>query len=368
MREYKKLWNKDKRFYLTAILILTLYVLLYVGNNVYQGFDSYKEIITMQVDSFNKMEANLDKYIERGEFTEEQFYKEYTIEIGNERFIIAWDWNDWVLVSVHSRIYHTMLILLFVIQSFRFYMYDSKRGREFVDTLPVRKRSRIIYEWFSGILLYTIPMIVSMLPFGVYAYKANKLVEENHCYVIKDPDFDSYSMTAIFTSWVSILFIYSLFMLMRYLTNSLGAGYLVGILIFSTPNAIIYILESFSIYNNNYESFLGIDAVFNGLSNFIEEFFWNYMGMSAGQFFIEFLLAILFIIAAVVFAEKAKKEVNGMFAHKAVKVVFLIVIYIWSFLFVFNCAENVPLAIMAALSVLGATAITAGAGYLVRAR
>lgn len=368
MREYKKLWNRDKGFYLIAILIITLFVLIYSGKNLYQGYDSYKEIITMQVDSFNKMEADLDKYIEKGVFTEEEFYKKYTIEIDNERFIIAWDWNDWILVDVYNHIYRGVLIVLFVIQSLRFYMYDSRKNREFVDTLPIKKRSWILYEWFMGILLYTIPMFVSVLPFGIYGYKANKLLEENHCYAIKNLDFDSYSMWVILTGWVFVLFIYSLFILMRYLTNSLGANYVVGALFFSTPYALIYILESFRIYSLNYEKILGIEAVFYGLGNFIEDFSWIYSQVNVGQLIIEMLLAILFIIIAIIFTEKCKKEVNGMFAHKAVKVVFLMVIYIWTFIFVFNCAENVPLAIMTVISIIGSGVITAGVGYLIRAR
>lgn len=366
MREYKKLWSKDKRFYLITVLILTLFALIYFGKNMYQAYEGYKQIVAMDIDFFNQMEKNLDKHIENGTFTEEQFYKQYTIEIDNERFIKVWNWNDWAMIDVYK--YRGFLIALFVIQSLCFYLYDSKRGREFVDTLPVKKRSRILYEWITGILLYTIPMIVSALPIGFYTYKAKKLVRENHCYIIKNPDLNSNFMFVILTSFVSILLIYSLFILMRYLTNSLGANYVVGALLSSTPYAVMCILELFKIYSSNYEKFSGLEAVLNGLSNFVDEFPWAYSQVNVGQLIMELLLAILFIVIAIVFTEKCKKEVNGMFAHKAVKVLFLVVIYFWSFILIYSCAENVSLVIMTVLSVLGSAVITAGAGYLVRVR
>lgn len=365
MRDYKKLWSKDKRFYLITVLILTLFVLIYFGKNMYQAYEGYKEIVSMEVDFFNKVKDNLEEYIEK-EIITERYYEDATIEIDNERYIKVWNWNDWAMIDAYE--YRGFLIVLFVIQSLRFYLYDSKRGREFVDTLPVKKRSRILYEWITGILLYTIPMIVSAIPIGFYTYKAKKLVRENHGYIIKNPDLNSHFMFAILTSFVSILLIYSLFILMRYLTNSLAANYVVGALFFSTPYAVMCILESFKIYSSNYEKFSGLEAVLNGLSNFVDEFPWAYSQVNVGRLIMELLLAILFIVIAIVFTEKCKKEVNGMFAHKAVKVVFLMVIYIWTFIFVFNCAENVPLAIMTVISIIGSGVITAGVGYLIRAR
>ncbi|MBD5543449.1 MAG: hypothetical protein HDR01_04170 [Lachnospiraceae bacterium] len=80
------------------------------------------------------------------------------------------------------------------------------------------------------------------------------------------------------------------------------------------------------------------------------------------------LIAVLFIVAAIVFTEKCKREDDGMFAHKAVKVLFLILIYIWNFLFIFNSMEKIPLAVIVLISLSGSGLIACGTGYLVRDR
>lgn len=370
MREFKKLWKKDKRLYLFVIFVLSLYALIYFGKTAREEYQCLKTVADAYISNFHTMENNLDYYLEKLAITEESFYARYAVTIDNERLIKVDSWGMEVFSWTFHVLYRNLLIILFFIQTMRFYLYDSRRGREFMATLPVKKRTLILYEWGSGGLLISIPMLCTLLPAYIYKIAIRQYAEENHCWFMdySDLDYSFFSPLMVLSGWVAILFVYSAFILIRYLTNSLAASYLAGIVILGTPVAFTFILESFSILSSSYEEFPELDAMFAGLSNLVYEFPWYFLPLNSIRIVIQVLIAVLFVVAAIIFTEKCKREDNGMFAHKAVKVLFLISIYIWSFLFIFNSMEKIPLAVITLVSFLGAGLITCGTGYLVRAR
>ncbi|MBD5466233.1 MAG: hypothetical protein HDR22_10565 [Lachnospiraceae bacterium] len=365
MKKFKKLWKKDKRVYLCAIFVLSLYALIYFGNRAHQEYDYLKRMAEIQKNDYQMIEKNLDYYIEKGVIKSEQdFYRKYTVVIDNERLVRVDSWGIYVFDRMFHVLYRNLIIALFLIQTIRFYLYDSRRGREFITTLPVKKRTLILYEWASGGVLVSIPVLCTLLPVIIYEIALGQYAKENHCWFMDYSEL-SYDCLMVLSGWVAILFLYSAFILIRYLTNSLAANYLVGIVICGTSVALAFIFDSFSLF---YGKILMLDMLFGGIGNVIYDFPWYFMPSSMVQVIIQALFAVLFIMAAIIFTEKCKRECNGMFAHKAVKVLFLISIYIWCFLFFLNSAEKVPLAVMTLISLLGSGLITLGAGYLVRDR
>lgn len=369
MREFKKLWKKDKRFYLFVVFVLSLYALIYFGKTAGQEYRCLTELAEAQITNYHLMENKLDEYIEKGIITEKNFYARYTVVIDNERLVKVDNWIVELFSWQFHVLYKNLIIALLFIQTIRFYLYDSRKGREFMTTLPVKKRTLILYEWASGGLLIILPMLCTLLPTSIYEIAIKQYAKENHCWFMNYSDlgYGSFSPLMMLSGWVAILFLYSAFILIRYLTNSLAANYLVGVVIFGTPVALVSIVESFLILSGN-GKFPKINAVFQGISNVLYEFPWYFLPLSTVRVIIQVLIALLFIVIAIIFTEKSKREDNGMFAHKAVKVLFLISIYIWSFLFIFNSMEKIPLAIITLISLLGSGLITCGAGYLVRAR
>lgn len=368
MKKFKKLWKKDKRVYLCAVFVLSLYALIYFGNSAYQEYGYLKVMAEIQKNDYQMIEKNLDYYIEKGLIKSEQdFYRKRTVVIDNERLVRVDSWGIYVFDWTFHVLYRNLIIALFLIQTIRFYLYDSRRGREFITTLPVKKRTLILYEWASGGLLISIPMLCTLLPAIIYEIALGQYAKENHCWFMdySELSYDCFSPLMVLSGWVAILFLYSAFILIRYLTNSLAANYLVGIVICGTPVALAFIFDSFSLF---YGKIPMLDMLFGGIGNVIYEFPWYFLPSSTVQVIIQALFAVLFIMAAIIFTEKCKRECNGMFAHKTVKVLFLISIYIWSFLFVFNSMEKVPLAVIALISLSGSGLITCGTGYLVRAR
>lgn len=368
MREFRKLWKKDKWFYLFVIFVLSLYALIYFGNRARQEYDNLKEMAEVQTINYHLIEKNLDYYIEKGLIrSEEDFYRKYTVEIDNEELIKIDNWGIDAFSWAFHILYRNLIIALFFIQTMRFYLYDNRKAREFMVTLPVKKRTLILYEWASGGLLVSIPMLCTLLPAVICKIAIGQYAKENHCWFVDNSGWGYYcfSPLMILSGWVAILFLYSTFILIRYLTNSLAANYLVGIVISGTPVALAFIFDSFSFL---YGKIPGLDMLFGGINNVFYTFPWYFLPTNTVRLIIQGLIAVLFIIAAIILTEKCKKEHNGMFAYKAVRVLFLISIYIWCFLFFFNSVEKAPLAVMVPVSFLGSGLITLGAGYLVRAR
>lgn len=353
MKEFKKLWKKDKRFYLIVILVLSFYTLAFFIKTAQKELQNQEVTVEFITNYVHDVMEHPEKYRTDKKFDEERFYRQYIVEINDESLIRIEDWGKNEYYSDFISIYLKQLILcLFVIQTIRFVMYDSRKEREFVSTLPIKKRNFILYEWMSGIVLYTIPMLFSLIPFYLYEFKLKSLAKENKCWIMQESPYVGFSIVTIIFCWAAILFIYSVFMLMRYLTGSLPAGYLVGIVIFSAPLALEPILDE-KIGSN-------ITALIN------ENFTYFLDGMTGKKVMLQILAAILLIVITIVFAEKYRREDNSIFAHKAVKVFFLISIYIWSFFIIFYSMEKIPTAVVSFIAILSAGLITGGTGYLIR--
>lgn len=369
MKEYKKLWKKDKWFYLFVVFVLSLYALFYFGKTAKQEYGYLKTMAEVQITGYRQVEKNLDYYIEKGVIASEQdFYEKYAVEIDNERLVKVESWGIDVFNWSSHVLYRNLLVALLVIQTLRFYLQDGRREREFMLTLPVRQRTVIVYEWASGGLLITIPMLCALLPVSIYSILTRQYAKENHCWFMlsSDWDYNSFSPLMVLSGWVAVLFFYAAFLLMRYLTNSLAANYLAAIVILGIPMALVCILESCSVFYDWNSSLM--DAVFFEASHALNEIPFSFLPSNTIQLIAQALFGVLFIVIAIVFTEKCKREYSGMFAHKTIKVLFLTAVYIWCFLFFLNSVENISLTAMAFISFLGSGLVMVLVSYLVRDR